>query len=59
MSWLRAWSGLGGLSHGLLQLLELCGHREPVSRLAALLVVVVGALDVSPNGDDTVQSWHL
>jgi hypothetical protein len=49
----------GGLSHGLLQLLELYGRHEPVSHLAALPIAVLGMLDVSPDGDDTVQSWHL
>jgi hypothetical protein len=49
----------GGLSHGLLQLLELYERHEPVSHLVALPIAVVGMLDVSPDGDDTVQSWHL
>jgi hypothetical protein len=49
----------GGLGQGCLQFLEFCGHRESVSRLTALLVVVIGALDASPNGDETVWSWHL
>jgi hypothetical protein len=51
--------GGGGLGQGCLQFLEFCGHRESISRLTALLVVVIGALDASPNGDDTVWSWHL
>jgi hypothetical protein len=48
--------GGGGLGHGFLQLLELCGCRELVSHLIALPIIVVGALDVSPDGDDIVQS---
>jgi hypothetical protein len=48
--------GGGGLGHGFLQLLEPCGRRELVSHLIALPIIVVGALDVSPDGDDIVQS---
>jgi hypothetical protein len=48
-----------GLNQGLLQFLEFCGHHDFVSRLAALLVAVIGALDVSTNGDDTMWSKHL
>jgi hypothetical protein len=29
------------------------------SHLTALLVTVIGSLDISPNGDDSMQSWHL
>jgi hypothetical protein len=49
----RVW---GGLRQGLLQFLELYRRRESVSCLATLLVRVIGALDVSPDGDDTVRS---
>jgi hypothetical protein len=52
-------SGGGGLGQCLLQLLELYRRCESIGRLAALFVSVVGTLDVSPNGDDTVRSWHL
>jgi hypothetical protein len=52
-------SGGGGLNHCLLHLLELCGLCEPVSRLVALPIIVVGVHDISPNGDDTVRFWHL
>jgi hypothetical protein len=45
--------------HNLLQFLEFYRCREPVSRLSTLPVVVVGAFDVSPNGDDVVRSWNL
>jgi hypothetical protein len=46
----------GGLGRGILQLLELYECHEPVSRLAALLVIVVGVLNISLDGDDTVRS---
>jgi hypothetical protein len=52
-------SGGGGLSQGLLQLLEFCGRCEPISRLIALPVTVDGVLDVVPDGDDTMESCHL
>jgi hypothetical protein len=48
--------GGGGHGQGLLQFLELYGCHEPVSHLAALLVAVIGVLDVSPDGDDTMRS---
>jgi hypothetical protein len=51
--------GGGGISQGLLQFLELCGRREPITRLVALLVEVVSTLDVSPDGDDTMRSLHF
>jgi hypothetical protein len=51
--------GLEGLGQSFLQFLELCGRHESVGHLVALLVRVIGLLDVSPDGDDTVQSWHL
>jgi hypothetical protein len=46
----------GGLGQGLLLFLELYGSHEFVDRLAALPVAFVGALDISPDGDDTMQS---
>jgi hypothetical protein len=49
----------GGLDQGLLQFLELCRCHESISHLAALLVTIVGALDVSLDEDDTVLCWHL
>jgi hypothetical protein len=49
----------GGLGQGLLQFLELCGHHQSVSYLATLPVIVKSPLDVSPDGDDTTQPWHL
>jgi hypothetical protein len=45
-----------GLSQGLLQFLELYGCDESISHLIALLVTVIGALDVSLDGNDTVRS---
>jgi hypothetical protein len=39
--------GGGGLDYGLLQFLEFCGHRKPISHLTALPVTVISALDVS------------
>jgi hypothetical protein len=51
--------GRGGLGQGLLQLLELYRLYEYVGHLAAPLVAVIGMLDVSPDGDDTSQCWHL
>jgi hypothetical protein len=42
---------LGGLGQGLLQLLELCGHRQSVSCLTTLPIIVKSPLDVSPDGD--------
>jgi hypothetical protein len=51
--------GGGGLGQGLFLFLELYGSHEFVDRLAALPVAFVGALDISPDGDDTMQSWHL
>jgi hypothetical protein len=44
----------GALGQGFHQFLELCGRHESVGCTIALLVAVVGALDVSPDGDDTV-----
>jgi hypothetical protein len=41
------------------QFLELYGCRQSVSSLATLFVTVVGVLDVSPDGDDIMRSWHL
>jgi hypothetical protein len=32
-----------------------CGHCESINCLTALLVAVVGTLDISPDGDDTMQ----
>jgi hypothetical protein len=49
----------GGLSQGLLQLLELCGCEQRVSSLTALSIAVEGPLDVSPEGDDTTWPRHL
>jgi uncharacterized membrane protein YeaQ/YmgE (transglycosylase-associated protein family) len=46
----------GGVGHGLLQFLEFYERCESVSRLTALLVAVIGALDVSPDEDDTMWS---
>jgi hypothetical protein len=51
--------GGGGLDQGLLQILELCGCHEPVDRLAPLHITVKSLLDVSLDGDDTTQPWHL
>jgi hypothetical protein len=51
--------GGGGHDQGLLQFLELYGCRDSVSSLAALPIAVVGALDISPDGDDTMRSWHI
>jgi hypothetical protein len=51
--------GGGGISQGLFQLLELWGCCQSVSHLTALLVAVIGLLDVSPNGNDPTWSWHL
>jgi hypothetical protein len=48
----------GGTRPKLLQFLEFCGRRESVSHLIGVLVIVVGVLDVSPDGDDTMWSWH-
>jgi hypothetical protein len=36
-----------GLGQGFLQFLELCGHRDSISCLTALLAIVVDALDIS------------
>jgi hypothetical protein len=51
--------GGGVLDQGFIQFLELCGCGEYVDHLAALLITVIGVLDVSPDGDDDVRSWHL
>jgi hypothetical protein len=51
--------GRAGLDEGLLQLLDLYGCCESINSLVALPVIVIGALDVSPDGDDTMLSWHL
>jgi hypothetical protein len=48
--------GGGGLSQGLLSPLEFYGCCEPVGRLTALPIIVIGVLDVSPDGDDTMRS---
>jgi hypothetical protein len=52
-------SVVGGPVQGLIQLLGLCGHRQSVSHLSTLPVVVKSLLDVSPDGDDTTWPWHL
>jgi hypothetical protein len=49
----------GGLSQGLLQLLELYGHRQSVSYITTLPIAVKSPLDISPNGDDATRPWHL
>jgi hypothetical protein len=49
----------GGLGQGLFQLLEFCGCCQSIGHLAALLVVVIGSIDVSPDGDDSMRSWQL
>jgi hypothetical protein len=52
------WGG-GRLDQGLLQLLELYGLRQSVDRLATLPIVVKSLLNISPEGDDTTDPWHL
>jgi hypothetical protein len=47
--------GGGGLGQSFLQLQELCGCCQSINHLPALLVIVIGPLDVSPNGDDPTQ----
>jgi hypothetical protein len=47
--------GEGGLSQCLLQVLELCGRHEFVSRLVTLPIAVKGPLGISPDGDDTMR----
>jgi hypothetical protein len=44
--------GAGGLSQGLVQVLELRGLCESIGRLMALPIAIVGTLDVSLDGDD-------
>jgi hypothetical protein len=56
---LRHYQVWGRLSQILLQVLEFCGCCESVNRLVALSIIVKGLLDVSPNGDDIMQSQHL
>jgi hypothetical protein len=46
----------GGLSQGLFQLLEFCRCCQSVGHLVTLLVIVIGSLDVSPDGDDSMRS---
>jgi hypothetical protein len=48
-----------GLGQGLFQLSEFYGCCQSVGHLRALLVIVIGLLDVSPDGDDSTRSWHL
>jgi hypothetical protein len=48
----QVWAGLG---QGLLQLLELCRHRQSVDCLTTLPIAVKSPLDVSPDGDDATQ----
>jgi hypothetical protein len=52
----RVWEGL---SQGLLELLELCRHRQSVSCLTTLFVTVKSPFDISPDGDDATWPWHL
>jgi hypothetical protein len=52
----RVWEGVG---QGFLQVLELCGCHEYVGHLVALLFTVVGAPNISPDGEDTMQFWHF
>jgi hypothetical protein len=49
----------GGLGQCLLQFLELYGCQQSVSSLTALSIAIESPLDVSPDGDDTMQPWHL
>jgi hypothetical protein len=49
----------GGPGQGLFQVTEFYGCCQSVSHLAALLVAVIGSLDISPNGDDPTLSWYL
>jgi hypothetical protein len=48
----------GGLNQGHLQFLEFYGCPESICRLIALLVTVIIALDISPDGDDTKKVFH-
>jgi hypothetical protein len=50
---------LGGLGQSFLHLLELYECHQSVGHLVALLIAVIGSLDVSPNGDDSTWSWHI
>jgi hypothetical protein len=43
----------------MLQLLELCGHHHSIGCLATLAVAVKSSLDISLDGDDATQPWHL
>jgi hypothetical protein len=47
---------MGGHGQGFLQFLELQRCHESIGCLAALLVVVIGLLDVSTDGDVIVWS---
>jgi hypothetical protein len=49
----------GGLDQGLFQLLEFCGYCQSISHIAPFLVVVIGLLDVTADGDNSTRSWHL
>jgi hypothetical protein len=49
----------GGLSQGLLQLLQFYRCHQSVSCLATLSVTVKSPLDISPDGDDATWPWHL
>jgi hypothetical protein len=51
--------GGGGLSQGLLQLLELYGRRQSIAHLATVPVTVKSLLNDSRDGDDATWPWHL